>query len=383
MALGKQFDNTYWNHPANTYEYSPESGTTFYGREKGSPKPSGRLGPHTDHEVETHSKYTWPHQEGAGTYYQGMLFPAATATGLHDDPLVPYSTRRDAIKKALDLENVETYRANVGRVHKPQMGNEEAEGYMELLANTLHHTDYPLHELNKTSAHAAVVPEPGVSWVSTGNNIKMHIENYTTYKKSTPTLSHDTLVHEIGHTRDPHKGGMYDVRKFQDGRADPIKEGIADAFTDRFANRVFDDTLRHSSKRTKAISNSGYGTQHDEWQNDTQRALYAATRFHSALGDQNFKDIPAREDVSAHTVTDEEYFTHEAHNKKMTKEFGNLVNHLTLGHMYEHLPHIREHLDAHGYTDTAKNAHNEYLLRTKGKKGTQFEQVSLPGMETY
>ena len=571
MPLGKQFENTYYNHPAG--------GTMFYGREEGSPEP------YSHGYIETHLGDKLP---SLGTPLQGMLFPADTATGRRDDPLVPHEKRMAAVRKAIDVEDVTQYRRNLGgivpsqraskqvplldktgkHVHKdeqqirynpdnevgmktervmvstPQfkneitskMGDKSAQEYMNVLANALDRTGYPTHELERTKARAVVDPKPGrahaevsgggikmnttgdttrevrvevprsgyqadphkpihnpkfwdqlqdkltyehsadrdalehaTHWhnPTTGHTIQKHeveewhgsftqiprrtvsnqVENLreqgyvpnlfpgkgksgnkhsvgrdvsieTGYKsrgygynsskyhtrfspntsnplegttteikkvKVAPQVDAGTLLHEIGHTRDPYLRDRYDITNFHGGRADPMSEAIADAFRDRHVRHadLFEDTLGHSKERVSDIAGTGYGAKYRGWKNDTHRALYAATRFHSALGDRNFEDIPQRQRVAQSLTTTEEVnagVKSGGSYGRPTKEHGELVNRLTLGKMYEDMPHIRQHLDAHGYGDTAKSAHEEYLLRAKGKKGEQFQ---LPGLENY
>ena len=229
---------------------------------------------------------------------------------------------------------------------------------------------------NSSKYHTRFAPDPSKPLEGTTTEIKK--------EKVAPTVDAGTLLHEIGHTRDPYVRERYDITRFQKStkRADPMSEGIADAFRDRHVRHAdsFEDTLGHSKERVADITSQGYGTMHRGWENDTHRALYAATRFHSGLSDRNFEDIPSRSHVAQSLITTEEHNKGIGDFGRPTKEHGELVNRLTLGKMYEDMPHIRQHLDAHGYGDTAKSAHEEYLLRAKGKRGEQFQ---LPGLENY
>ena len=228
----------------------------------------------------------------------------------------------------------------------------------------------------------------------------------TTLQKVTrstpPRISETTLVHEVGHTRDPNLEDKYHIwSHHKTAFADPMLEGVADSFADRHSRYAgqFDDVLSHSDDRVNAIQGTGYSTNYGNWKNNTHRALYAATRFHSALGDSNFEDIPSREGLAKDYLTANETkadWSRGTSTYRNTTEagrkHGDLVNTLALGHIYEHQPHVREHLDAHGYGGVAKKAHAEYLDRAKKRRtllsGNQFEDYKvessqLPGMEKY
>ena len=58
-----------------------------------------------------------------------------------------------------------------------------------------------------------------------------------------------------------------------------------------------------------------------------------------------------------------------------------------LGHMYEHMPHVRPVLHELGFGKTSKTAHEFYNSRVpdlrysgRGKKREVYEQPNLPGM---
>ena len=572
MTLGKQFENTFW--------HDNDGGITASVRNEGSIPPFKTSKPFIQ---KLSNESGTPN--ASGTPLQGMLFHPATATGHRDDPLVPHENRMSAIRKALDIDDVTKYRRNLGQlvpsqrseiyvnktdkegnvVKHPTTGYPEtvkkvtskqseksAQGYMGMLADTLDNTDYPTHEIQKTTAQAVVDPKKGRAHAeSFGKGIKMNIipggkvtswepapsnryepdttkpvhnpkfwgqlgkqmddeysytsdqilstathwhnpttghtlhqddvedwaekhpeargnsifietaaklkeqgyfpnlfpgkgehgvkhsagdthdievgygnSDYQEYrtrkyhnrfepdsskslegsvpvtKTNPPRLNANTLVHEIGHNRDSNTDDKYHIWTHnKDAFADPMLEGVADAFADRHSRYAgqFDDVLSHSDDRVEAIKGTGYNTAYSGWKNNTHRALYAATRFHSALGDTNFKDIPSRENLSDDYLTASETNAdwHRGYSRNTTeagRKHGDLVNTLALGHIYEHQPHVREHLDAHGYGGVAKKAHAEYLDRAKKRKtllsGNQFEDhkvesSQLPGLENY
>jgi hypothetical protein len=573
MTLGKQFENTFW--------HDDDGGITASVRNEGFTPPVKTSKPL----IQKLSNDSG-NPNVSGTPLQGMLFHPSTATGHRDDPLVPHETRMSAIRTALDINDVTKYRRNLGQlvpsqrvdtykdrtdkegnpVINPKSGMaysdktvtskqsaKSAQGYMGMLADTLDNTDYPTHEIQKTTAQAVVDPRKGRAHAeSFGQGIKMNIipggkvtsweappsnryepdttkpvhnpkfwgqlgkqmddkheytsdqvistathwhnpttghtlhqddvedwaekhpeargrsifvetaaklkeqgyfpnlfpgkgehgikhsagdthdievgygnsdyQQYRTRKYHTrfepdpsnplkaelvpvtktnpPRLNEGTLVHEIGHNRDPNTDDKYHIwTHHKDAYADPMLEGVADGFQDRHSRYAgqFDDVLSHSDDRVNAIQGTSYSTNYGNWKNNTHRALYAATRFHSALGDTNFKDIPSRENLSedylTYSETDADW--HRGLTRNTTeagRKHGDLVNTLALGHIYEHQPHVREHLDAHGYGGVAKKAHAEYLDRAKKRgtllSGNQFEDhkvesSQLPGLENY
>ena len=212
-------------------------------------------------------------------------------------------------------------------------------------------------------------------------------------------LSTSTLVHELGHAMDSHLSenkaithrGSYILGTAKDSWkriiqrtaiADPVEEGIADASNDRY-NRYgdkYEDALANTEQRAIDLKNSGYGSTYSGWKNNTHRALYAATRFHAALGDNmgHAQPIPSRRALLNGLPSDErEKITTD---KMGGNEFLNTVDSLALGHMYHHMPHIHAVLKQLGLDKVAKESHEDY----KTRMGLHpVEHPTLPGMEDF
>lgn len=113
-----------------------------------------------------------------------------------------------------------------------------------------------------------------------------------------------TAFHEREHAIDPNIG-LRTVNRgsTSDAQNDPVNEGIADAATDRtieYAN-VHEDGLNPSLNPSRFLEVEdrkrarGYGTKNTAWKTDQDRAIYAATRIHSAMADE--PNIPDRVDL--------------------------------------------------------------------------------------
>jgi hypothetical protein len=100
MALGRQFENTYWHD---------DQGETH----------ASLLNPHGF--AEGKHKYEIEQTSGIAARAQartvnaqGMLFSPETGTGRRNDPLIPHEKRIEAIQKGLGMSDLETYRKNAG-----------------------------------------------------------------------------------------------------------------------------------------------------------------------------------------------------------------------------------------------------------------------------
>lgn len=214
-----------------------------------------------------------------------------------------------------------------------------------------------------------------------------------------------TLVHEIGHTFEPRRGG-YNVRTERVRRrigpsiTDPIAEGYADAHTDRtyYHRGQVEDVLHDADVRAKKIKNSGYSSEYGNW-NATERALYSAVRQHLATNPGDDLAIPDRQRLLEHYQISEDVRT--ARNKERARRqrdanrrrFGyrryggyaptnlddhydvHLANKLALGQMWEHLPELRPVLKNLGFGRTASAAHKDYMSRTASKKPLIYYEV--------
>jgi hypothetical protein len=190
-----------------------------------------------------------------------------------------------------------------------------------------------------------------------------------------------TLAHEIGHTQEP--GGDVPERDLTRRRGksmlntDSVSEGYADALMDRshtYAGQ-FEKHLTNTKLRAEDISTTGYSSKYHMW-NATERALYAAVRFHIAAHPERIKDMQNRDNMGDSLL-----------NWRSPINTAEPTTQLMLGHMYEHMPHVRPVLHELGFGKTSKTAHELYKSRVpdltfkgKGKKREVYEQQNIPGM---
>lgn len=140
MALGRQFENTYWEDP-DTGE------TKSWTREKdpaGVPRvsPTKRINA-SDDELSGH---------------QGLLFHPATATGTKDDPLVPLERRETAANVALGLTDIDTYKKRVLRGSNVKISDNMARTDAALLRNSLVNSETPIKEIENTKVSSYLNP---------------------------------------------------------------------------------------------------------------------------------------------------------------------------------------------------------------------------------
>ena len=164
-----------------------------------------------------------------------------------------------------------------------------------------------------------------------------------------------TAFHEREHAIDPNIGlrtvNRGDTRQYH---IDPVMEGVADAGADRtigYANK-HEDALNPSlnPKRSVEIEDQksirGYGTKNKAWKTEQDRAVYAATRIHSAMADE--PNIPDRVDLVLEQHGPRG-FGHSAnwpqkdtniHNERNT----DIANNTLLGKLYHENEHVRDGL---------------------------------------
>lgn len=193
-----------------------------------------------------------------------------------------------------------------------------------------------------------------------------------------------TLAHELGHTQEPY-GDEPERDLVRRGRGstgitktDPVSEGYADALADR-AYRYsgqFEKHLTNTKLRADDISTTGYSSKYHMW-NAHERALYSAVRFHVAAHPERIKDMQNRKHMKDSMFSRKMW--NEGESQSPTK--------MMLGHMYEHMPHVRPVLHELGFGKTSEEAHKEYKSRIpdpqfsgRGKKRTVYEQPKLPEM---
>jgi hypothetical protein len=140
MALGKQFENTYWEDPAT-------GETKSWTREK-DPAGVPRVSP---------TKRTNASDEELSGH-QGLLFHPATATGTKDDPLVPLERRETAASIALGLTDIDEYKGRVRRKANVKISDHMARTDAELLRNSLVNSETPIKEIENTRVSAYLNP---------------------------------------------------------------------------------------------------------------------------------------------------------------------------------------------------------------------------------
>ena len=209
--------------------------------------------------------------------------------------------------------------------------------------------------------------------------------------KDTPNISGSTLVHEVGHSLDPHvnEPGGY-IR----GGQDTVKEATADGFEDRFHLHKdnYEEALHPSRKRAAEMTMHGYTVKSKLIAtHDTDRALYAAVRQHVSMGDQNYKDVEKRSSLLH--ASGQEFNMQHGNNRSEG-------NKLLLGHLYSKHAHVRDILGHLGLSHVGEDAAEHYRSRItdagKGARSSELyekgrgygrntsqpsEQPTLPGME--
>ena len=211
--------------------------------------------------------------------------------------------------------------------------------------------------------------------------------NITKEAKGGYEANKHTLAHEIGHTQEPYGDSPErNLTRRNKSRAkiasfidtDPVSEGYADALADR-AYRYsgqFEKHLTNTKLRADDISTTGYSSKYHMW-NAHERALYSAVRFHVAAHPERINDMQNRTHMKDSMFNARNGIAGEP--QPTTK--------LMLGHMYEHMPHVRPVLHELGFGKTSKEAHERYTSRVpdprfrgRGKKRFVYEQPKLPEM---
>lgn len=199
--------------------------------------------------------------------------------------------------------------------------------------------------------------------------------------KAPPRLDSKTIIHEYGHALDPSLGDRYNNQYLLDTYADPLKEGIADAVADRYVRYQgqFSDTLTDPKQRLEDFHRSGYSIGYSGWKNNLHRALYVGARYHAGASDNNIETLPSRETLGeAHEAHIENLIRNVPYDKR-AKARSDFLNTMALGQMYDKFSHIHGILRQAGLEETARQAHAEYVRRTRGSA----TQPTLPGMEKF
>jgi hypothetical protein len=187
-------------------------------------------------------------------------------------------------------------------------------------------------------------------------------------KLGTPSISSDALVHEIGHSEDPH---VRDRLSYQN--PDPVKEGTADGYSDRFDRHKdnYEEAVAPSPRRAKEIQKKGYGV--DEFSSKLHKALYAAVRQHVSMGDTHAQDIMSRSQAFEKAGN-----TLPRFNGAASAEQKSNGSKLLLGHLYSTHAHVRDILGHLNLSDVGESAAAHYRSQvTDAGRGPQYEQGHL------
>jgi len=349
MPYGKQFENTF--HEDENGELKFHNKETF----------------RTDGEGE----------QSPGVSYQGMLFDPHWGTGTSKDPSLAKGEYEEAAARTLRLTSVPEHWDD------PETRNSITHGLTEALKKTT----IPIHVLNKASfdVSAALLKDDrvlgelkrkprgvidretpeGQSPNYLGGDLKLNTLAFykDDFAAGRPKLRR-TLVHEMGHGLEVSDENAYG-RHRNTNAADPIQEGVAEGFADRFERPRLESALHEVSESRRReigdshVSGAGYTPQH--FYGGTQRALYAATRLQASLHDTPGVGIPERSEShlgrALISSTEEETLSKQEH--------AHLSDQLVLGEMYHTHPHVRELLDQRGNLErnAAREARDVYLTR--------------------
>jgi hypothetical protein len=184
----------------------------------------------------------------------------------------------------------------------------------------------------------------------------------------TPSISGDALVHEVGHSEDPH---VRDRLSYQN--PDPVKEGTADGYSDRFDRHKdnYEEAVAPSPRRATEIQKKGYGV--DEFSSKLHKALYAAVRQHVSMGDTHAQDIMGRSQAFEKAGNTLPNFRGEASAEQRSNG-----SKLLLGHLYSTHAHVRDILGHLNLSDVGESAAAHYRSQvTDAGRGPQYEQGHL------
>jgi len=294
MALDKAFENT--------YHVGEDGKQVFHTRIP------GKITPHVT---------SYPM---AGVNYRGLLMSPYTGTGKKQDPTIPPEKRKEEIKRALGVDT----------------NRHLSEEDKDRVVTAAHESGVPTHVFQKLNIQAKVAEyfpnDPGGKVAGTYTAGKLTLRNKL-------SNTGGTLTHEVGHALDRavtardraraedvahseqlHRAGRggehftpagYQQGGFH-GTPDPIAEGTADGFKDRYetSDRLssslrsrsslrtpkklrsrFGDTPAPAKNRREELTDTGYGT--GMWNHPLDQSLYIASRAHSGISRDPHNNLPA------------------------------------------------------------------------------------------
>jgi hypothetical protein len=197
-----------------------------------------------------------------------------------------------------------------------------------------------------------------------------------------PSTSHGTdttFIHEAGHRRHlgemPYKDDL--VAHPRGAYPDPLKEGVADAYVDRYGGqgnpqvRSMQEGIDNGEGKFASYQFTGYSSDRDAakrfgW-NDSDRALYAATRGHASETGEQALYVPRGRDVREQPGISD-------------YGGGDPTVDATLHHLLSTSPHAAQALRQTGLKDVGAQAfrrHRDRELLTQGQavQGSLFNEV--------
>jgi hypothetical protein len=420
MALGKQFENTYWytnDGDVRTSLVSDDGQSAVMSK----PMPEDYL----DFHVEIMNTGRDDDDDTPETQYvenlQGTLFNPYQGTGLYYDQLTSEKSREGAARRAMRMDDasggLEAYKKGVQAQHGVRVSDEVALRHQDLAVDELTGTHMPVWEMNKVAdqgnARVAVSPNEGRSHYSAevgpsgspGGRIGLHVKKRPRWAGGGESIDGHTLVHEMGHAKDRENIisdaglGPGSVMQWKNpgkrgkswssrgewvpyGGSDPRDEGVADGYMDTYGGRnpkLLQSAINNPEFAETQHANTGYSTKYSGFKTNAHRAIYSAMRAHVGMGG-DIADATSRADV----LDIPELNVEERMNNVKPSKGGSdipkshVLHEATLGHIWETMPHVRGHLSRLGFhRDAMKAAAENKLHRDEWTRKNVGEQLDL------
>jgi hypothetical protein len=377
MALGNQFNKTYWENPnsGNIHAFEP------IGMSK---TPEDDFPGRTTENAQI--KHTRNPSNESIENYQGLLFNPYEGTGLPADPLVSPADRRATVNKVLRLGDVGSkdpvksggdnqmyidrqnrdftnykstglFRKVLNVINKnvnSTIGFKKAEGDRKLLSNLIVNSNMPMQEIQKleNTVQMPTMRTRGAVYSESTGSFSPRSKRINIARGRSFHQTRDTLMHELGHAQDPAITEPQTWRQSQ--KADPLEEGVADGYKDamRTGNLSRDFV-------PEFYNDGGYTTNSRIWNSPEQRALYAATRAHRATNPDQHNPVPRRSWYKTSGGSREDNLRHSDDSM--------------LHHLVSNNPHLYDILDKEGLGDVARESSQRHLERTYGPAPEQLK----------
>jgi hypothetical protein len=412
MALGKQFENTYWytnDGDVRTSLVSDDGQSAVMSK----PMPEGELDTHLDTE------------RGASAHVgnvQGMLFNPYQGTGLHQDVLTSKESRAGAARRAMRMDDasggLEAYKKGVQAHHGAKVSDETALQHQDLAVDALVGTHMPIWEMNKIAdqgnARVAVSPSEGRDHYdpsvgptgAPGGRIGLYVNKRPAWAGGGESIRGSTIVHEMGHAKD-RKGVIDDVGSHDPGSvmkwkkpgrrgntwssrgewvpyggSDPRAEGIADGLMDTYGGSnpgLLQSAINDPEFAETQHAATGYSTKYSGFKTNAHRAIYSAMRAHVGMGG-DAADATSRADVLDIPELNVRQRMESVRSGQDDSDIkrSHVLHEATLGHVWETMPHVRGHLTRLGFhRDAMKAAEENKLHRDEWTRKNVGEQLDL------